>query len=388
MRIARYLFASLLLTIASLAASAFAARATLLAQQPASLGDDVPVRAIEPGTVTLPPAQATASERQFAFIVYGDTRGPADGQIVQPQHRDVVDTMLRTIDERQASRFPVRFIIQSGDAASNGRFGAQWNVSFTPLIERLIQTGRVPYLFAVGNHDVGSSMNLDDPGRKLGLANAAAAMSKLWPKEGTPQRMSGYPTFTFAYGQCFFIVLDSNIAGDRAQFEWVSSQLRALNRDAYPLVAVVFHHPPVTSGPHGGAMTVEPQSETMRRLYMPLFRDHHVRLLLTGHDHLYDHYIERYQDATGRHRIDHLVTGGGGAPIYRYSGEPDFDRYRRTALPATIDIEHAARPGANEADNPHHFVVVEVDNGHLRLQIVSTVAAPFLPYGTDWTSLD
>ena len=104
-----------------------------------SSGDDVLVRAIDAGSVLLPDAAASHNDRRFAFIVYGDTRGPADGIISQPQHGDVVDTMVRTIARQRELGVPVRFVLQTGDAVSNGRFGQQWNVSFTPLIERLIK---------------------------------------------------------------------------------------------------------------------------------------------------------------------------------------------------------------------------------------------------------
>jgi hypothetical protein len=228
-----------------------------------SSSDDVLVRAIDAGSVLLPDAAASRNDRRFAFIVYGDTRGPADGIISQPQHGDVVDTMVRTIARQRELGVPVRFVLQTGDAVSNGRFGQQWNVSFTPLIERLIKKGGVPYLFAVGNHDVTSSKDLNDEGRRLGLANTSAAMANLWPPEGTARRLTGYPTYTFVYGSFFFIVLDTNIAEDQVQFEWVSAQLRAVDRRRFPEVVAVFHHPPITSGEHGGP-TVEPQSEALR----------------------------------------------------------------------------------------------------------------------------
>ena len=331
---------------------------------------------------------ASAPTGRFAFLVYGDTRGPADGETLQPQHSDVVDTMLDVIARQRSLGVPVPFVVQTGDAVSNGRFGKQWNVSFIPVIERLITRGGVAYWFAVGNHDVTTSTDLSDSGRRLGLASTTAAMAKLWPPEGSAQRLTGYPTYTFGYGAFFFVVLDSNIAEDRVQFEWVAAQLRAVDRARFSEIVAVFHHPPVTSGEHGGPTTVEPQSEALRRLYMPLFREQHVRLLLTGHDHLFDHYIERYEDGTGAHRLDHIVTGGGGAPIYRYTGEPDLVRYAKTALPTRVTIEHAVRPGRTTADNPHHFVVIQVDGAHLQLQVVPTVAAPFLPYGGDTVSLD
>ena len=45
--------------------------------------------------------------------------------------------MIATIRAQRRTPFPVRFVLQSGDAVTNGRFGRQWNTGFTPLIERV-----------------------------------------------------------------------------------------------------------------------------------------------------------------------------------------------------------------------------------------------------------
>ena len=352
-----------------------------------SVTDGLTVRPIDPGNVRLPPALVSASDRKFSFIAYGDTRGPADGTTLQPEHTNVVDAMLRTIRTQIAAGSPVRFIVQSGDAVSNGRFARQWNGSFTPLIDRLIREGGVPYFFAVGNHDVGTATNLNDERRQIGLRNTSAAMSRLWPEEDSAERLTGYPTYTFAYGQLFFIVLDSNIAGDARQLAWVSAQLSRLDRQRYPHVVAVFHHPLLTSGLHGGA-TVEPQTAALRHLYMPLFRRHHVRLVISGHDHLYDHFVERYDDAGATYRMDLVVTGGGGAPIYSYSGEPDLAVYARAAAPSKVSVQHLVRPGRTAADNPHHFVVVSVDGNRLSLRVVAPAEARFRPFGTETLNLE
>ena len=57
----------------------------------------------------------------------------------------------------------------------------------------------IPYFFSVGNHDV-TGMPAGDPARALGLHNTLTAMSKLMPPEGSPRRLSGYPTYAFGYG--------------------------------------------------------------------------------------------------------------------------------------------------------------------------------------------
>jgi len=156
-----------------------------LAQAPADRPSaNVVARSIDPAGVLLPLEADSGNQTKFSFIAYGDTRGPADGSIIQPEHKGVIDRMLTAIAEEGQAGFPVRFVVQSGDAVVTGRYGNQWNTSFNPLIERLIHEGRVPYLFAVGNHDVGG-MPLRSPERDAGLRNAAEAMARLWPLEGS-----------------------------------------------------------------------------------------------------------------------------------------------------------------------------------------------------------
>lgn len=222
--------------------------------------------------------------------------------------------MVEKIRALASTPFPVRFVVQSGDAVSTGRDGTAWNVSFIPLIERITRGAGVPYFFAVGNHDV-TGMPVSDPGRMIGLHNSLAAMSKLIPGEGSPRRLNGYPTYSIGYGDVFIIALDSNIASDVAQLAWVTDELEHLDRARYTTVIAVFHHPVLSSGPHG-TDTIERQTRAIRNLYQPLFRRHHVRMTITGHDHLLDHWVEPYEDNGVAYRLDDLVSGGGGAPLY------------------------------------------------------------------------
>jgi hypothetical protein len=332
------------------------------------------VGAIAPPRRPLPPEPASADVKQFSFIVYGDTRGRRDGQALQYEHSLVVDSALATIRRLEATELPVAFVLQTGDAVVNGRDPKQWNASFVGLINRLTTDGGVPYFLAPGNHDVTSAAALDDAGRRVGLGNYLSAVAQLIPPDGAPRRLAGYPTYAFGYGNTFVIALDSNIAADDRQYEWVKSQLEGLDRRRYLHVIAFFHHPPFSSGPHGGPR-VEPASAALRANYLPLFRAHGVAMTLSGHEHLFEHWVERWQDAGGRrHRMDHVVTGGGGAPLYPYSGEPSLAEYLAANSVDKVALEHLARPGVERGDNPYHYVVVEVDGGELRLEVV----------GVDW----
>ena len=144
---------------------------------------------IDPGSVVLPAESVSADQTRFSFIAYGDTRGQADGDELQFEHGRIVDAMIGVIRSRAAGPFPVRFIIQSGDGVNAGSNVAEWNVSYTPIIERLLRDGRVPYFLAVGNHDV-TNRSIDDPQRQPGLRNTLQLMSRIYPPDGSPRRCS------------------------------------------------------------------------------------------------------------------------------------------------------------------------------------------------------
>jgi hypothetical protein len=150
----------------------------------------------------------------------------------------------------------------------------------------------------------------------------------------------------------------------------VKGQLEGLDRSRYPNVVVYFHHPVFSSGPHGGVV-VEAPTAVLRTLYMPLFNAHHVSALFAGHEHLFEHWVERYEDASGAHRMDMVVTGGGGAPPYSYLGEPETRTFN---LANHASMEHLVKPGMTPGENPYHFVIVRVDGSRLAMEVV----------GVDW----
>jgi len=336
--------------------------------------DSSTVVAIHSPRFPLPAEVESADTTQFSFIVYGDTRGRRDGVNLQYEHSLIVDSMLRTIASMRSGPDPVRFVLQSGDAVVNGRDPAQWNVSFVGLINRLTEEAGIPYFLAPGNHDVTSSADLNSPGRLLGLSNYLSAVSKLIPADGATRRLDGYPTFAFGYGNTFVLALDSNIAADSTQLAWATDQLAGLDRQRFIHVVAFFHHPPLSSGPHGGSKIERPTAD-VRANFMPLFRKHGVELVFTGHEHLFEHWIERYIDGTGQwRRMDQIVSGGGGAPIYRYRGEPSLVAYTADAVADSVSVTHLVGPGQDRGENPYHYVIVHVDGPDVWMDVV----------GVDW----
>src|SRR5215468_390283 len=332
-----------------------------------------PVRAIKAPRTPLPSEKDSAGVNRFSFIAYGDTRGRRDGFELQYEHSLIVNSAIAMIKKMEKTPFPVRFVIQTGDGVANGAIGRQWNASFVDLIDRLTQEGNVPYFLAPGNHDVSSAATHGDPRRQPGLKNFFAANAALIPPEGSPRRLAGYPTFSFGYGNTFFIAFDSNIAGDDKQFEWVKSQLEGLDRGRFRQVIVYSHHPAFSSGPHGGAK-VESSTAIIRQKYMPLFHKHHVRIFFAGHEHIFEHWVEHYEDEAGEHRLDQVITGGGGAPLYAYSGDPDTRDYIKDNPDQKITLDRIAKPAYEPGQGAYHYVLVKVDGDRFSLEVI----------GVDW----
>lgn len=350
--------------------------------------DQEHVIAIKAPTTPLPDEAASRGVTKFSFIAYGDTRGRRDGTAVQYEHSLIVDSMLAQIKNLQTTEYPVRFVLQSGDAVLRGQDAKQWNVSFTPLINRITSEAGIPYFLAPGNHDVSSATTVDAPQRQPGLKNYLDAISALIPPDGSPRRLAGYPTFSFAYGNTFVVGFDADIAGDEKQFQWVKAQLEGVDRKRYVNIIVFCHEAPFSSGPHGGPK-VEEATVELRAKYMPLFHANHVRIVFSGHEHLFEHWVEHYTDTSGTHRMDLVVSGGGGAPLYAYTGEPNLDDYLKKNEALKIKLDHIVKPGADRGSNPYHYLIVRVDGDKLDMQVIAVDwGTGFQPYRSNRVSLD
>ncbi len=346
------------------------------------------VRAIPPPATPLASEADSAGISKFSFIVYGDTRGRQDGTELQYEHGMVIDGMLAQIRRLQPTEFPIKFVLQSGDAVVAGDKVEQWNTSYIPLIEKLTRNGNVPYFLVPGNHDVGTATTHAAPARQPGLRNLNDAMSALMPAEGTPRRLNGYPVYAFGYGNTFVLGIDSNLVGDETQFAWAKAQLEGLDHNRFKHIAVFCHQTVFSSGPHGGA-TVEAQTLEMRTRWMPLFRANHVDAVFSGHEHFFEHWVERYTDAAGPHRMDLVISGGGGAPLYSYRQDPDVRDYVRSNAASAVRLEHLSTPGPKAGDNPYHFLVVRVDGDQWDLDVVGVDwGVGYQPYRSSRTVLD
>jgi 3',5'-cyclic AMP phosphodiesterase CpdA len=118
---------------------------------------------------------------------------------------------------------------------------------------------------------------------------------------GMPGR---YYTRRVGDGELQLFFLDSNAVTAR-QTAWLEQQLA---ESVATWKIAVFHHPAYTCGGYLGNANV------LRR-WVPLFEEHGVQLVLSGHDH-------NYQRFAARNGVTYVVHGGGGGGVYRFRGCP------------------------------------------------------------------
>lgn len=223
-----------------------------------------PAPSAPPPTIAPPPPT-------LHFVIYGDTRSRPD------KHRQVV---------AQIAAVKPQFVIQTGDMVGRGTAQDEWT-AFLEITAPLRELG--DYYPVMGNHDRGGP----------DLRTMFTAM---------PAEPAGKTYYTFVRGNCRFVVLDTNTlrleGKDEDQITWLTGVLDQA-RETHLLV--IGHHPLYAIGEYA------PGDLTVRRRLEPLFARHQVAAYFCGHDHGY------YR--TRRGRLMHVITAGGGAPLYEQKPE-------------------------------------------------------------------
>ncbi len=201
--------------------------------------------------------------------IYGDVRGGHD------THRRLVEAMLGE---------GLDLIAVTGDMVARGSDHGDWQKFFAVTRELLAQVRYVP---AIGNHD-------------LGWATAGPEILQLPPgPAGRPDHVYWY---SVDLADVHLVFLDSNAYEQTEQEAWLEADLAAARARGVRAIIAITHDGPYSRGIHRG-------NEIAHDRYVPILARHHVDLVVSGHDHLYQR-----GEAGG---IRYIVSGGGGAGLYQ-----------------------------------------------------------------------
>jgi hypothetical protein len=262
------------------------------------------------GTATPPAATAPApsagvplgsAQGSFTFAVIGDNGTGDAGQY---------DTGRQLFAAYQRQAFPL--VIMVGDNIYGSERPQDFVRKFEAPYRPLLDAG-VKFYASLGNHD---------------------SREQRYYK---PYNMEGklYYSLTSPEQDVRFFALDSTYL-DKPQVEWLEKELSG-SKERWKIP--FFHHPPYSSGGRHGS------DLRLRAAVEPLFIQHGVTVVFTGHDHFY----ERTRPQQG---ITYFVTGSAGKL-------------------ARGDLRNNSPLMASGFDTDQAFMVVNIDGDRLTFQAIS-----------------
>jgi hypothetical protein len=238
------------------------------------------------------------------FFVYGDTRSyPAD-------HDSVAQGIISTYSADDEFH---TLVLSVGDLVNDGDSEADWRNQFFDPAYTNIQSmlTHLPYQACMGNHE-----------------GSGVLFQKYFPYPHVNDRY-----WSFDYGPAHFAIVDQyvNYGPGSPQLTWLENDLATTTK---LWRFIILHEPGYSAGGHSNNLNVQ-------NWIQPLCEQYGVKFLFAGHNHYYARAVF--------HRIQHITTGGGGAPLYTPS--PSF-------------------PCVQTAIEAYHFCRLEIDGIWATLTVV------------------
>jgi hypothetical protein len=253
-----------------------------------------------------------ASATQLKFLAYGDTRTyPAT-------HNTVAGNMLTAL---AADPDYQTFSLFMGDFVTTGTSETSWTSEFFfspasvpdyPNIRSLM--AKLPLQACMGNHE-----------------GTGTLFTKYFPYPFAAGRY-----YSFDYGPVHVTVIDqyTTYTAGSPQLQWITNDLATSTK---PWKFVLMHEPGWSAA--GGHLN----NTTVQTVLQPLFLQYGVSIVFAGHNHYYAR-----AKVSG---IQHVTTGGGGAPL----GVPDW-----------------FQPNIVTCTGAYHFCQIAIDGNLLSFRATST----------------
>jgi len=246
-----------------------------------------------------------SDEDKVNFFIYGDTRS-------YPSEHNEICRAIRSVYEKNENY--QTFIIAVGDLVNKGDNENDWdnqffNRSYLNIVDVI---ANLPYQSAMGNHE------------KDGILFS----------EYFPYPFANNHYWSYDYGPVHISVIDQyiNYEPGSDQLIWLENDLSTTEKK---WKFIVMHEPGWSAGGHENNIEVQ-------EFIQPLCEKYNVSIVFAGHNHYYAR-----AEFNG---IQHITTGGGGAPLYNPS----------------LKYPHIVT-----ASRSHHFCGIEIKNNLLSFYAIT-----------------
>jgi len=237
-------------------------------------------------------SSADDSVEPWFFIALGDSRN-WDENISNPVRESIFDTVV-------SDNPNMEFIIHTGDMVNDGGEQDDWDLFYADV--DCLEENNITMYCAVGNHEM---YTYSFPNGTYGPSetNFSTYMANV--------ELPGNERFySFDYNSIHFIfintdeyfVYDGGYIYDitEEQLDWITNDL---STNTMNTTIAIFHRPCYSVRDSSRSI----QASAIGAVLEPLFLEYNVILTFAGHDHYYYN--------TKRQGIQHIVTGGAGAPL-------------------------------------------------------------------------
>jgi len=247
-----------------------------------------------------------SNANSLKFYAYGDTRSNPGA------HDQVAAEIISDFNNDPNSQ---TFVLATGDLVYHGDVEQDWDNQFFnpsyPNIKELLASFQ--YQTCMGNHE-----------------DSGQLFVKYFPYPFISNRY-----WSFDYGPAHFVIMDqyTNYGPGSAELEWIDNDLAASQKQ---WKFICLHEPGWSAGHHGNNSAVQ-------NYIQPLCEQYGVPIVFGGHNHYYAR-----ADVNG---VQHITTGGGGAPLY----QPNLNY-----------------PNIVTATMAHHFCKVEINGNTLNFTAITS----------------
>jgi len=211
---------------------------------------------------------------------------------------------------RYRAAFPFDFVLMMGDNLYGSETPKDFEKKFSNVYKPLLDA-KINFYATLGNHDLPLQIYYEK------------------------FNMNGKEYYRFKKGNVAFYSLNSNYM-DKKQVQWLENELA---KDTSDWKVCFFHHPPYSSARKHGS------DGQLREIVEPIFLKYGVNLVLSGHEHVYEH-------IKPQKGIYYFVSGAGGQL-------------------RTGDVKQSSELIEKSYDRDMHFMLFEVDGDRLYFQTIS-----------------